>query len=133
MRREERGEEASGGPATQRLLAVLLGMREPYYAVEQFLKSDRWKKVSKLELMLYDAVNRSIDVTIHEVIGVAVFNARLDEFRRAKARVRSECQSKVVTVCDANGTITNKEDRSACYSEDVGCGYKCVDELFPFG
>eukprot|EP00957_Ditylum_brightwellii_P134961 10290248-Ditylum_brightwellii.AAC.1 len=56
--------------------------------------------------MLYDAVNRSIDLTIDDVIGRDAFNVRLQEFVRAKVLTHDRCSNKVVTVCTAGGNVT---------------------------
>ena len=106
--------------------------RKLFPSTEQFLRSDRWKKVSKLEQMVYDAINRSIDVTIDDVVGRDVFNVRLQEFLRAKALAQDRCSNKVVMTCTADGNLTAVNERSVCYNGDVGCGHLCMDKLFPF-
>lgn len=106
--------------------------RKLFPSTEQFLRSDRWKKVSKLEQMVYGAINRSIDVTIDDVVGRDVFNVRLQEFLRAKALAQDRCLNKVVMTCTADGNLTAVNERSVCYNGDVGCGHLCMDKLFPF-
>ena len=106
--------------------------RKLFPSTEQFLRSDRWKEVSKLEQMVYDAVNRSIDVTIDNVIGRDAFNVRLQEFVRAKTLTQDSCSKSVVMTCTADGKINAGRKRSVCYSGDIGCGHLCIDKLFPF-
>ena len=106
--------------------------RKLFPSTEQFLQSDRWKRVSKLEQMVYDAINRSIDVTIDDVVGRDVFNVRLQEFLRAKALAQDSCSNKVVMTCTADGNLTAVNERSVCYNGDVGCGHLCMGKLFLF-
>jgi hypothetical protein len=95
--------------------------RELFPSTVQFLQSERWKEVSKID---------RIDLTIDDVIRRDVFNVRMQEFLTAKAVIHGSCS--IVTGCTADGRRTNKNDRSVCYQGDVGCGHECVDSLFPF-
>lgn len=81
--------------------------RELFPSTVQFLQSERWKEVSKIDQMLYDAIDRSIDLTIDDVIGRDVFNVRMQEFLTAKAVIHGSCS--IVTGCTADGRRTNKQ------------------------
>mmetsp|Transcript_19997 Transcript_19997/g.22662 ORF Transcript_19997/g.22662 Transcript_19997/m.22662 type:complete len:140 (-) Transcript_19997:142-561(-) len=106
--------------------------RDIFPRAQQFLQSDEWKQLSKIEYMLYDAANRSIDHTIETVIGRDKFNKALLEFEDMQRKVTKYCSDKVVLQCTANGTKTKLEERSKCYTDYlVGCGYDCLDEIYP--
>mmetsp|Transcript_5808 Transcript_5808/g.6499 ORF Transcript_5808/g.6499 Transcript_5808/m.6499 type:complete len:441 (+) Transcript_5808:36-1358(+) len=106
--------------------------REILPGAQTFLESDEWKQLSKIEYMLYDAANRSIDHTIETVIGRDKFNKALLEFEDMQRKVTKYCSDKVVLQCTANGTKVDKEKISKCYTHDeMGCGYECLDEMYP--
>ena len=119
-------------PRKEKACRRMGGQRELSPATEEFLRSKRWKEACKLEQMLWDAVNRSLDLTIDDAIGRDAFEARLREFVAAKALVRDRCADTVMTECTADGKLTAPKDRTKCYSGGVGCGYECVDAFFPF-
>jgi len=107
--------------------------RDIFPGAQQFLESDEWKQLTKIEYMLYDAVNRSIDHTIDTVIGRDRFNNALEEFEKVQQEVTEYCKDRVQSECTANGTVVPEEQRSKCYTDSgrLGCGYECLDEIYP--
>ena len=101
-------------------------------AMENFLNSTEFSDLMKIDNALYNAVNKSIDSTIEHVIGRDTFDQRMQEFLLAKEKVNGFCQGKIKTVCDSNGTVVPEQNQSKCYNKgDVGCGYECLNEVFP--
>lgn len=97
--------------------------------MQAHIESKQFADAMRVDNMIYDAVNRSIDRTIENVIGRERFDASVLEFQEAKAAVDKHCADKIFTKCGdgvgANVTL------SKCYHLDIGCGYECVDELYP--
>ena len=109
-----------------------IGTHRPLEPVIQaFLDSDEWSEIMKFDNLLYDAVNRSIDYTIEHVIGQNKFDVKMKEFLAAKDKVDEHCTHKFMPKCNSNGTKIPKDQQSKCYEGDVGCGYECLDELYP--
>ena len=99
-------------------------------SMEAWLASEEWNEAMRVDNMFYDAVNRSIDHTIKHSIGRDRFDARMHEFRTAKAALDEYCADKIITICGNHdhGDDENVE-LSKCYHRDIGCGYECIDEL----
>jgi len=101
--------------------------------IQDYLQSAEWMNMTKIDNMLYAAVNRSIDHTIEHVIGQHTFNKAMQEFLDAKMLiVKDHCSNSIVTVCTSNGTKVPARSKAKCYHGDVGCGYECLNSLFPF-
>ena len=83
----------------------------------------------KIDTLLHDAVERSIDRTI-EYVGRALVDSKVKEFMDAKAVLDKKCP--VVTICNADGKFVPENERTKCVKEDVGCGYECIQEHFPY-
>ena len=86
--------------------------------------------MSKIEYMLYESVNRSIDHTIESVIGRDKFDVAMEEFQKVKEKIQQHCRDFVSNACTSNGTHVKK--RPKCYiNPDIGCGYECLDDVYP--
>ena len=98
--------------------------------MQNFLDSRYWSDLIKLDNALYDAANKRLDATI-DLVGRHVFDAKMEEFLKAKQRVTEYCSGKLVGQCTAEGVVTAKKERTKCYTGDMGCGFECLDELYP--
>ena len=58
---------------------------------------------------------------------MGVFGKALKEFKTLKERAYSTCQP--VFPCSKDGTLQYEESSQDCYSQYIGCGYKCLDGL----
>ena len=99
-------------------------------AMQNFLDSKYWSDKIKLDNALYDAVNKRLDATI-DLVGRDVFDAKMEEFLKAKQRVTEYCSGKIVVECTAEGVVTATKERTKCYVGDIGCGFECLYELYP--
>jgi len=77
---------------------------------------------------LLEAASLSLDLTI-EAIGRERFDEALERFKALKQRAVKKCAAEAVFPCSRNGTPQPKEAASNCYSDDMGCGYMCLDKL----
>ena len=100
--------------------------------IKEYFEGEEWKRISKVDYMLYDAVNRSLDATIDDVIGRDIFDRKFQEYMEAKQLASQLCFGNITFVCNEEGQITNETERTKCYKGDIGCGYECLDRLFPF-
>jgi hypothetical protein len=85
----------------------------------------------EIDNALYDAVDKSLDATIERVVGRDVFDAKMNEFLEAKKKLNQYCKGKIFLKCSPEGKSIRKAKRSRCYSDDIGCGHECLDELYP--
>ena len=74
--------------------------------------------------MLYDSVNRCIDLIIETVIWRDALDACLKDFLVEKDLFHGECTTKLMTDYVADRNITDKNIRLAYYSRDEGCVFK---------
>ena len=85
-----------------------------------------WKRQSQADRLLYEAVNRSLDLTIEQTIGLERFESALQRFRHAQRVVHERCAPKVVPPCSAGG---EKMKQTSCFFSDFGCGTDCIDQV----
>ena len=90
-----------------------------------FLASTEWKERNKEDILLYKAVNQSLDLTI-ERLGREEFERNVREYQFALKVAKEECQAKAVFPCTADGKV---QTDSNCYARDEGCGYECLDKI----
>lgn len=94
--------------------------------VNRHLQSQEWFAQNYGDLILYQAANLSLDMTILS-LGLDVFAKALKDFRTLLAKTREVCHPKLP--CSADGTFQYEESLEDCYAEYTACGYKCFDEI----
>jgi hypothetical protein len=92
--------------------------------VQRYLESSMWKAMNYGDYVLYEAANRSLDLTIDR-LGRDKFNKQLVEFQRLKSQALQVCGDHLGLGCTSNG-VPNPDK---CYLRDFGCGYQCVDAM----
>ena len=80
------------------------------------------------DYVLYEAVNKSLDLTI-DSLGRELFEDALDAFIKLKCRAEEKCAADAVFPCSSTGEIQLAESSESCYKRDWGCGYPCLDTL----
>lgn len=97
--------------------------------VQQYLLSEGWRSQAQGDLLLYEAVNRSLDATI-EQLGRATFDRALAEHRELRAAAESACADLAIWPCSKDGQ-RQEASKENCYpgTNDDGCGYPCLDEF----
>jgi hypothetical protein len=98
--------------------------------------NEHWIEFIKGDLLLYQAVNKSLDRTINEIFGRELFDTHLKEFELAQKYANTICgqdDDLVVPMCDSKGhDIVNDPNRSTtCYIWSEGCDHKCLNERIP--
>lgn len=97
--------------------------------MKEFTYSPEWRKRFAFPTMLYEAVNKSLDLTI-ENIGQDVFAKALKEHRYLMSLVNDKCAPTAIFPCSKEGVLQTSKSNSNCYWSDSGCGYPCLDQLY---
>jgi len=100
--------------------------------VEEYTTSDEWYAINYGDYLLYDAANDSLDLTISyivETVGRDRFDKALESLRNAHRLVSKECSGRTYTQCSSSGEVQLEKSLGDCYTEDSGCGYRCIDEI----
>jgi hypothetical protein len=93
--------------------------------VRQYFGTKAWLAMNYADYVLYEAANRSLDLTI-ERIGRDRFDRALADFRRLEAKALQVCGDHLGSGCTGDGVALPE---TTCYLRDFGCGYKCVDAM----
>lgn len=93
--------------------------------MKQFFTSNQvWKDRTKGDIMLYQAANKSLDMTI-DALGRHVVEKELQDFEQAMKVAQDACRD-VKLPCTDVGEIRRKHD---CLFWDLACGYECLENL----
>lgn len=95
--------------------------------MNDYLGSKEWQNYVQPERALYQAANRSLDLTI-ERLGREEFQANLARYRHAKQLVESRCLPEIKLPCTDTGKRI-KDNATDCMWGDLGCGFKCIDQV----
>mmetsp|Transcript_61709 Transcript_61709/g.177659 ORF Transcript_61709/g.177659 Transcript_61709/m.177659 type:complete len:460 (+) Transcript_61709:156-1535(+) len=93
----------------------------------QYLNSPNHTE-GNLDFLLYAAVNRTLDNTIHK-LGPERVRERGDLISKLQSMAEKECQEKAVFPCSSDGVRQRARAKWSCYVNDSGCGHKCVDAV----
>ena len=95
--------------------------------IEDHFAGNEWKQNNMGDKLLYEAASRDLDRII-AAIGREKFGEALVQYRRSQAIADAKC--KPTWPCTEDGRVrSSKEQVSECYLWDLGCNYKCFDEL----
>lgn len=95
--------------------------------IRDYVASNEWQRYVQPENALYEAANRSLDLTIQK-LGRDAFQTNLARYRHAKQLVESRCLSMTKFPCTDTGERI-KDNATGCLSGDLGCGFDCIDEV----
>ena len=84
--------------------------------------------VNNFDYLMYDVINRSLDMTIDE-IGRDRVETEVKKHRLLKKIAHDHCQSVAAFPCSSNRTYQPEAAKQSCYAEDSGCGYACVQDV----
>ena len=98
--------------------------------VQDFLNSDQWRAANWGDYVLHRAAYISLDRTI-AALGEERFTKALQEFQMWRALEQEQCAPNVQFACSHEGMAQVNAAQQSCYApyQDIGCGYKCIDEL----
>ena len=95
--------------------------------MQAYFASDHWRDMIQWDLALYQAANRSLDLTI-EKIGMSVFQSAMRKFKEALAVAQARCRGRAVFPCSEGGAWRPNNETN-CIWNDSGCGNDCLDEV----
>jgi hypothetical protein len=95
--------------------------------MQAYFASEDWQRRVQWDQLLVEAVSRSMDITIDQVVGRPAYDAALQRYRHYQAHVEYACASKLRGRCTDGGSL-EPLTRTNCLVEDVSCGNKCIDE-----
>ena len=86
--------------------------------------------LDNLDYLLYDFANRKLDLTIDRVIGRRRLEQLVKRLRSLQNQAGQQCGDVAIFPCSSTGHRQSRS-RSDCYAGDLGCGFRCIDQLFP--
>ena len=98
-------------------------------AVRSYLNSSTFIGQNYGDYILHRAAQYSLDRTITETIGRERFDAALARYRKLQTLGTEICAPHAHFPCSGEGIKQLELAKESCYAEDLGCGYKCIDEF----
>ena len=95
--------------------------------MKDFFNSSEWRYMIRYDRLLYEAVNRSLDLTIDQ-LGRERFHEKLKHFQKAQRVANEQCLHNTTFPCDTSGRF-HSENKTDCIWKDSGCGTTCLDEI----
>uniref|UniRef100_A0A7S3L7E6 Uncharacterized protein n=1 Tax=Amphora coffeiformis TaxID=265554 RepID=A0A7S3L7E6_9STRA len=98
-------------------------------AVEEYWKT-KGLTLHYTDRLLHAAARQSLEQTIEQGMGRALFTERLQAFRQLQAAVQDACAATMneSAPCSPTGVYQPEKAKEACYLRDFGCGHRCVNE-----
>eukprot|EP00978_Attheya_sp_CCMP212_P037793 scaffold181446_cov49-Attheya_sp.AAC.2 len=94
--------------------------------MKEFFRSAFWQDIVHWDHVIYQAANRSLDMTI-ERLGPE-FKSKLAQYRTAKEMTLLRCAPRTVFPCSEGGEF-RPDNETDCMYLDTGCGNECLDEV----
>ena len=79
------------------------------------------------DILLHDAVNMSLDLTINK-LGKSNVERIVSLIEELQTVAESKCQQQAIFPCSPDGTIQKLKAKDSCYVQDAGCGHECVTQ-----
>eukprot|EP00977_Amphora_coffeiformis_P015234 scaffold4457_cov169-Amphora_coffeaeformis.AAC.11 len=93
--------------------------------MQEFFQSDVWANTTHEDLALYQAANRSLDLTIDR-LGRHEFQTKLVQYQTALEISQERCAPNATFPCTKQGF---KRNETSCLWKDSGCGSWCLDKV----
>jgi hypothetical protein len=98
-------------------------------AVLDYLQTNyTWQ--NNADFLLHAVANQSLDWTIDHVVpgGRTVVEQHVQRHRQLQSLVQERCQHKAIFPCAGDGHYQEASTHD-CYFRDMGCGYRCIDNV----
>ena len=97
-----------------------------YLDMKQWFYSDEFEAYTEADVLVYKAVNKSLDLTI-DSLGRDKVEKAVRDLQKANRLAQQQCKN-VRLPCSSDGLVEKETD---CLIPDmgVGCGYKCLDQV----
>jgi len=93
---------------------------------EWFRSSEEWQKYAETEILLFRAVNKSIDLTI-DAFGRERVAQEVERYERALVYADEQCGHTAVYPCSADGVY--QPENTTCVAHDWACAHECLETL----
>lgn len=93
--------------------------------MKEYVYSTMFEQFTNPDVLVYRAVNKSLDLTIEE-LGRDTVDKTVKALQRAQKLVEEKCSNVVKFPCSKDGKVVEPTD---CLFGDVACGYKCLDQV----
>merc|ERR1712157_315559 len=80
--------------------------------------------------LLYNVVNKSLELTIDTYIGKKKFEKAFEVFMNRKKVAEKTCAKEAILPCSETGEYQRESEKN-CFFEDIGCGHECLDRFWP--
>lgn len=94
--------------------------------MEKFFQSKFWTDYTEADNIIYQAINRSLDLTI-DALGRDVVRRALHQFQFAQGVAWQRCRKSTRFPCSSDGIDHHNETN--CVFADSACGYECLDQV----
>ncbi len=95
--------------------------------MKEFFTSETWNEHIKGDILLYQAVHNSLDLTIDR-LGRDEFQRQLAVFLKVNQRAQKKCAPRAIGMCSDGGDPIPIANRT-CYIWSEGCSHACLDEI----
>jgi hypothetical protein len=95
--------------------------------MKEFFTSETWSERIEGDILLYQAVHNSLDLTIDR-LGRDEFQRQLAIFLKVNQRAQERCTDRAVGMC-SDGGDPNPLTIQTCYIWSEGCSHACLDEI----
>eukprot|EP00977_Amphora_coffeiformis_P007788 scaffold1697_cov180-Amphora_coffeaeformis.AAC.24 len=93
--------------------------------MQAFFQSKEYQDMVHWDYLLYQAANKSLDMTI-DALGRVKFARNLSRFRQAQEEATTRCLPTTRFPCSEEGELRNETD---CLWKDSACGLDCLDQV----
>jgi hypothetical protein len=96
------------------------------FEMKQWFYTDDFEYYVAPDILVYQAVNQSLDATI-ETLGRDRVHRGVKQLLWAQSMAREQCAASTIKFpCTAQG---QRQEQNDCLQQDVACGYKCLDQV----
>jgi hypothetical protein len=120
------GYDDAGGGGDNNKTCVKIPNKFITPAVQEYLNTKHI--LFNADILLYHAVNRSLDLTIKS-LGHARVAERVQEIRYLQHLAEEHCRKEAYFPCSETGELQLELAANNCHVQDAACGYECVDKL----
>jgi hypothetical protein len=96
--------------------------------MQRHFASEAWRNLTRPEVALFQAVNRSLDLTM-DALGRSAVQARLVRYRQAMAMVNERCTADTVKLPCTKDGVRREDVDVDCFFQDLACGMDCLDRV----
>jgi hypothetical protein len=98
------------------------------FEMKQWFYSEEFERFVEADVLVYKAVNKSLDNTI-EALGRTRVDKSVKQIQWTIQKAKDICQPQVTFPCPSIDGGVKVNGKTDCYFSDVGCGHVCLDQF----